>query len=87
MANIYHGVRRPILDHKDKKKSIKVSNAEYRIIADALRAFALEMDLIPCQMQGVLWQTWRRIHHILTPMQQELWDRDFFAAGLGFVCS
>ena len=87
MFNVYHGKRRPIQSHNNKDRVVKVTAKDYVIIAQAIKTFAMEKGLIPCQMQGVLWITWRRIHRILTPAQQELWERDYYAAGLGFVCS
>ena len=87
MYNIFHGVRRPIQSKNNKDRVVKVGVWDYVEIATAVKHFAYDYDLIPCQMQGILWQTWRRIHGIRTPAQQELWDRDYHAAGLGFVCS
>lgn len=87
MFNVFHGVRRPIQSKNNKDRVVKVSKWDYLEIAAAVTSFAENHEMIPCQMQAVLWVTWRRIHGIRTPPQQELWDRDFYAAGLGFVCS
>lgn len=87
MFNVYHGVRRPIQSKNNKDRVVKVTKWDYIQIAAAVKTFAANYDILPCQMQGILWVTWRRIHGIRTPAQQELWDRDFQAAGLGFVCS
>jgi len=87
MFNVYHGVRRPIQSKNNKNRVVKVTRWDYIEIAAAVKTFADNYDLLPCQMQGILWITWRRIHAIHTPSQRELWDRDYHAAGLGFVCS
>lgn len=86
MFNVYHGVRRPIQSQNNKDRVVKVTKWDYITISATLKTFAANYSLIPCQMQGVLWMTWRRLHGIHTPKQQELWDRDYHEAGLGFVC-
>lgn len=56
----------------------------YAQVAEDARILAREHQMIPCQMQGVLWLTWRRLHGIRSTQQQELWDADLLAARLGF---
>ena len=85
MFNVYHGVRRPIQSKNNANRVVKVTKLDYFAISATVRTFADNHGLIPCQMQGVLWITWRRIHGIHSPKQQELWDRDYREAGLGFV--
>lgn len=63
---------------------LRHKTGEYEIIADGVRQLAAEEGLLPCQMQGILWITHRRIHRILTNGQREFWDPDFLAARLGF---
>ena len=87
MHNIWFGKRVPIQSKNPEARVVKVDNQLYYTIANGIKAFAIDHGLIPCQMQGVLWQTWRRIHAIRTPAQLEMWDRDFIEARLGFVCS
>ncbi len=87
MHNIWFNRRVPIQSKNPEVRVVKVDHKLYHVIADGVKAFAKAKDLLPCEMQGVLWQTWRRIHAIRTPAQQELWDRDFIEARLGFVCS
>ena len=86
MRNIWFGERVRIQSRNPKTRVVKVDNKLYHVIADGIKAFAAEHELIPCEMQGVLWLTWRRIHAIRTPAQGELWDRDFIEARLGFFC-
>jgi len=57
---------------------------QYDQIADDVRTLARECKLVPCQMQGVLWLTWRRLHGIKPTHQMEFWDTDLIAARLGF---
>lgn len=85
MHNIWFGKRAPIQSKNPAVRVVKVDRKMYPVIADGIKAFAAEHGLIPCEMQGCLWQTWRRIHAIRTPAQQELWDRDFLEARLGFI--
>lgn len=58
-------------------------NRDYDRIADDVRKLAQERGVVPCQMQGILWITWRRIHRIKTSDQLTFWDEDFLAARLG----
>ena len=88
MHNIWFGRRSPIQSKNPNVRVVKVDGKLYQAIAEGVKAFAREKELIPCEMQGVLWITWRRIHGIRTPAQKELWDRDFIEARLGFIpCS
>jgi len=87
MHNVYYGTRHPLQSRDPNKRIAKVAGALYYEIASQVMAFSFEKDMLPCEMQGVLWITWRRIHGIHSPKQQELWDRDYHAANLGFVCS
>lgn len=87
MHNIWFNRRAPIQSKNPNVRVVKVDNKLYQVIADGIKAFAAEHGLVPCEMQGVLWQTWRRIHSIRTPAQREFWDRDYIEARLGFTCS
>lgn len=88
MHNCWFNKRAPIQSKDPAVRVVKVDPKLYVVIADGVKAFAAEKGLIPCEMQGVLWQTWRRIHGIRTPAQKELWDRDFIEARLGYIaCS
>lgn len=62
---------------------LRASGSLYDTVADGVRALAQEHRMIPCQMQGVLWLTWRRLHGIKTSCQLSFWDEDFMAARLG----
>jgi hypothetical protein len=55
----------------------------YDVIAEDVRVLARERGVIPSQMQGILWLTWRRIHGIKTDSQLTFWDEDLLAARLG----
>jgi len=57
----------------------------YDEIADGIRQVAAECGFVPCQLQAILWITWRRIHGIKTTAQLTFWDEDFSAARLGLV--
>lgn len=56
----------------------------YDVVADGVRTVAQEQGLVPCQVQSIIWMTWRRLHGIKSPAQMELWDADIIAARLGF---
>jgi len=88
MYNIFTGIRRRIQSRNPAERVVKVTTKEYVIIATAVKDYAAEKGLVPCAMQGVLWQTWRRLHRIRSSPQLDLWDRDYLEARLGFVaCS
>ena len=56
----------------------------YQTVAVDVRNLAAKQDMLPCQLQAILWVTWRRIHGILSTQQLEFWDADMLAARLGF---
>ena len=56
----------------------------YAEVAEGVRVVARERDWLPCQTQGIIWMTWRRVHGIRTTQQTELWDTEMLAARLGF---
>jgi hypothetical protein len=63
---------------------LRHSARQYDEVAQGVRELAREEGILPCQMQGLLWITHRRIHRILTSGQSEFWDPDYLAARLGF---
>ena len=87
MYNIWWGKRAPIQSKNPAVRVVKVDRSNYQIIAAGVSAFGQAKGFIPSEMQSILWQTWRRVNSIRTPAQQELWDRDYIEARLGFVCS
>lgn len=78
MVNIWNRKRENLVGLRwdDKKR--------YDEIAEDVRGLARERGVIPSQMQGILWLTWRRVHGIKTDGQLSFWDEDFLAARLGF---
>lgn len=76
MYNIWRGQRENLV-------GLRWRNKAYDEIADGVRQLASEHRLVPCQLQGILWITWRRIHHIKPSTQLTFWDEDFAAARLG----
>ena len=81
MFNVFHGVRRPIQSRNNKNRVVKVTRWDYVEIAAAVKTFADNYALLPCQMQAILWQVWRKIHSIRRSNQDGLWDLDYLAAG------
>ena len=63
---------------------LKFPHGLYDVVADGVRSLAQEHNLVPCQVQSIIWITWRRIHGIKTSHQTELWDADLMAARLGY---
>ena len=57
----------------------------YDEIANGVRELAEQNKLVPCQVQSIVWMTWRRLHGIKTTTQTEFWDADMIAARLGYV--
>lgn len=77
MYNVWRSKRENLVGLRWRHKA-------YDEIAEGVRELAAEFKWVPCQMQGVLWQTWRRIHHIKPTTQLTFWDEDLLAARLGF---
>ncbi len=79
MVNIWKNKRENLVGLRwDDKK-------HYDVIAEDVRIVAHERGVIPSQMQGILWLTWRRLHGIKVNGQLTFWDEDFLAARLGFT--
>lgn len=76
MYNIWSNKRQNLVGLKWRK-------SQYEEIAEDVRKLAREQGCVPCQMQAILWHTWRRIHRIKTTAQLSLWDEDLMAAQLG----
>jgi len=77
MINIWRGWRERLV-------GLRSTPALYDEIADGVRRTAAGLDLIPCELQAILWITWRRIHGIKTSQQMELWDAELLAARCGY---
>lgn len=77
MVNIWRGKRENLV-------GLRWRNRDYDAIAHDVRLLAFEHQVVPCQMQGILWLTWRRVHGIKTNGQLSFWDDDFIAARLGY---
>ena len=91
MYNAWRGKRANLVglrvpwDRTIKVGDDRVKLSLYEIIASDIRALAWREGMIPCQMQAILWTTWRRIHNIKSTAQGEFWDPDHLAAKLGYV--
>jgi len=46
-------------------KAAAVGNFPYKEIAADIRALAALMRLVPCQVQGIIWFTWKRINKVV----------------------
>jgi len=57
---------------------------DYDEVAEGVRCLAREHGMVPCQMQGVLWMTWKRMHGILITPQTTFWCDDLIYADVGF---
>ncbi len=58
MVSCWHGKRLNM-------RQAVVSGFSYKVIADDIKTLAQEHGLVPCQMQGVLWFTWKRINRVV----------------------
>lgn len=74
MVNIWNNRRVP-LDFAG------ISDKEYRMIAEGVMLFARMLakrpgssNLSPCQLQSILWLTWRRVNNILYKPQYRLFE-------------
>lgn len=71
--NIYAGRRVALTE-------VKEHHLDYDEVALAISEMADDLGLIPNQVQGVLWYTWKRIHRIKWDAQLELIPGDVFVA-------
>lgn len=65
MVNIWNNKRVP-LDNSG------VNLGEYLTVASGIKELAQRYGLVPCQLQAILWLTWRRIHRIYYNPQYKL---------------
>lgn len=77
MVNVWRGKRENLV-------GLRFPADLYDIVADGVRTVAAERGMIPCQVQSVIWLTWRRVHWIKPASQLEFWDVELLAARLGF---
>ena len=77
MINVWRGRRESLV-------GLKSTGALYDQVADGIRGLADSVNFIPCELQAVLWLTWRRLHGIHTSRQLELWDVELLAARCGY---
>ena len=63
---------------------LRFPHSLYDEIANGVRELAAQYKLVPCQVQSIVWMTWRRLHGIKPAAQMEFWDADLLAARLGF---
>jgi len=77
MVNCWRGTRANLV-------GLRGVTRDYDRVAEGVRQVAAERKLLPCQMQAVLWITWKKLHWIRSSPQQEFWDPDYLAAQLGF---
>lgn len=58
------------------------SDRRYEELAEGIRILAKELNILPNQLQGVIWVTWRRLIGFYNESQTEFWSKDKFIAGL-----
>lgn len=56
-----------------------LNDSEYRRVKDCFQLVAYRNNILPSQLQGILWFTWKRIHAIKAPSTVEMFDREFNA--------
>lgn len=54
-----------------------LNNTEYKRVKTAVQKVALDMRLLPSQLQAILWFTWKRIHNVIPADASEMFDREF----------
>lgn len=54
----------------------------YSEIAGDIRGLARALGVIPCQLQAILWVTWKRIHQRAISNQATFFPKDFEVAGI-----
>ena len=77
MINIWRGYRTNLV-------GLRSQPSLYDEVATGVRELADGLDFVPCELQAILWMTWRRIHGIRTSQQIEFWDVELLAARLGY---
>lgn len=80
MLNVWRGKRENLV-------GIHFPPKLYEVVADGVRSVAAERDMVPCQVQAIIWLAWRRLHGIQSTHQLEMWDAELLAARLGYVKS
>lgn len=65
-----------------RKDRLTLGKSTYEKIAEGVRIVARENQLIPNQLQAILWTTWRRVWNIQKPTQPGLFDLERIAARL-----
>ena len=77
MYNIWNGKKQNLV-------GLRTHKSLYHVVADGVRKLACQEGVLPNQMQGILWHTWKRIHSIRHSTQLTFWSDDFAYAGLGY---
>ncbi len=69
-----------------KMKDVAVYRFKYSRVVDDVKKLALENSLIPCQVQAIIWLTWKRINGIVYNANLDLfgdhWHYDLVPAGI-----
>jgi hypothetical protein len=69
-----------------KGAAMKMNASIYETVATDIRALGKEKGIVPNVVQGILWYAWKRMHRILYYQEQEeFWDQEAIAAGLGYI--
>lgn len=84
MFNIWAGTKVPLKSRDPEKRITRIEGKLYDEIAEDVRTVAVHRRILPNQMQGILWMTWRRLHGVTKP-QDAFWDLDMEKTGLGFT--
>jgi hypothetical protein len=59
-------------DRRMTMKDVAYLKFNYSEVADAYRIAALDIGLIPCQLQAILWFTWKRVNRIVYQPQMDM---------------
>jgi hypothetical protein len=59
-----------------------LGRALYGEIAGDIKGLALALGIVPCQLQAILWVTWKRLHKRAYDFQTTFFPKDFEVAGL-----
>lgn len=82
VAGRVNGVRKSQKGNTSLLGTPNISAALYGEIAGDVKGLALALGIVPCQLQAILWITWKRLHRRAYDFQKTFFPKDFEVAGI-----
>lgn len=76
------GIRGPKGSSTGLRGTPSLGKTLYGEIAGDITGLAFALGIIPCQLQAILWTTWKRIHRRAHDFQKTFFPKDFEVAGI-----